>query len=61
MVGLGIKDFNFTFTYDATTSSLRNFNNTRGAFELSIIKNGVLDRYSGNKRDFICPSFKSGY
>jgi type IX secretion system PorP/SprF family membrane protein len=61
MVGLGVKDFNFTFSYDATTSSLKNFNNARGAFELSIIKYGVLDKYSGNKRDFICPSFKSGY
>jgi len=61
MVGLGVKDFNFTFSYDATTSSLKNFNNTRGAFEISIVKTGLKDKYSGNKRDFICPSFKSGY
>lgn len=61
MVGLGIKDFNFTFSYDATTSSLKNFNNTRGAFEISIVKTGLKDKYSGSKRDFICPSFKSGY
>ncbi len=27
MIGLGIKDINFTFTYDATMSGLRNFNN----------------------------------
>jgi type IX secretion system PorP/SprF family membrane protein len=59
MIGLGIKDFNFTFSYDATTSSLKNYNNTRGAFELSVIKNGVLDKYSGNKHDGMCPSFKS--
>lgn len=61
MVGLGVKDFNFTFSYDATTSTLKNYNNTRGAFELSIIKTGITDKYSGSKRDFMCPSFKSGY
>ena len=58
MVGLGIKDITFTFTYDATTSSLRNFNNTRGAFEFSLIKQGSRDAYRGNKRESMCPSFK---
>jgi type IX secretion system PorP/SprF family membrane protein len=59
MVGLGLKDITFTFTYDATTSSLKNFNNTRGAFEFSLIKQGVVDRYAGNRRESMCPSFKS--
>lgn len=59
MVGLGIKDITFTFTYDATTSSLKNFNNTRGAFEFSLIKQGVVDRYRGNRRESMCPSFKN--
>ena len=58
MVGLGIKDITFTFTYDATTSSLKNFNNTRGAFEFSLIKQGSRDAYRGNKRESMCPSFK---
>jgi hypothetical protein len=58
MVGLGYKDITFTFSYDATTSSLRDYNNTRGAFEISIIKNGTRDKYKGNKRDAMCPSFK---
>lgn len=58
MIGLGFKDYNLTFTYDATTSSLKNFNNTRGAFEFSIIKMGLVDKYNGNKRDAMCPSFK---
>jgi len=61
MVGLGVKNFDFTFSYDATTSSLKNYNNTRGAFELSIIKTGITDKYNGNRRDFMCPSFKGGY
>ncbi len=59
MVGLGFKDYTVTFNYDATTSSLKDFNNTRGAFEISIIKNGVVDKYNGNKRDGMCPSFKT--
>lgn len=59
MVGLGYKDINFTFTYDATMSDLNNFNNGRGAFEFSIIKQGVVDRYNGNKRESMCPSFKA--
>ncbi|MGB3008586.1 MAG: PorP/SprF family type IX secretion system membrane protein [Chitinophagaceae bacterium] len=59
MVGLGLKDYTITFTYDATTSSLKEYNNTRGAFEFSIIKQGVVDRYRGNSRESMCPSFKT--
>jgi hypothetical protein len=58
MIGLGLKDYTVTFTYDATTSELKNYNNTRGAFEISLIKQGVVDRYKGNRRESMCPSFK---
>lgn len=58
LVGLGIKDITFTFTYDATMSSLKNFNNTRGAFEFSLVKQGAVGRYKGNRRESMCPSFK---
>lgn len=58
MIGLGLKDYTFSFTYDATTSGLKNFNNTKGAFEFSLIKQGVIDRYNGNSRESMCPSFK---
>ncbi len=58
MVGLGIKDVMFTFTYDATMSSLKNFNNARGAFEFSLVKQGSFGQYKGNKRESMCPSFK---
>jgi type IX secretion system PorP/SprF family membrane protein len=61
MVGLGYKDLTFTFSYDATISDLRQYNNTRGAFEFSLIKQGVFDYYSGDRRQSMCPSFKSGY
>lgn len=58
MVGLGIKDIQFTFTYDATTSTLKNYNNTQGAFEFSLIKQGSFGTYKGNKRESMCPSFR---
>ena len=59
LVGLGYKDYTFSFTYDATISELKNYNNTRGAFEFSLIKKGVFDRYNGNRRETICPSFRN--
>jgi len=59
MVGLTYKDVSFNFSYDVTTSSLATYNNTRGAFEFSIVKQGVVDRYNGNRRESMCPSFKA--
>ncbi|HEV7780052.1 MAG TPA: PorP/SprF family type IX secretion system membrane protein [Chitinophagaceae bacterium] len=59
MIGLGYKDFTFTFTYDATMSTLKTYNNGRGAFEFSLIKQGMVDRYNGNRRESMCPSFKT--
>jgi type IX secretion system PorP/SprF family membrane protein len=59
LIGLGYKDYAFTFTYDATMSDLKNYNNTRGAYEFSLVKQGVFDRYNGNRRSTICPSFKN--
>ena len=59
MLGFSFKDLTFTFSYDVTTSSLSNFNNGRGGFEFSLIKQGVVDRYNGNRRESMCPSFKT--
>jgi type IX secretion system PorP/SprF family membrane protein len=59
MIGLGYKDFTFSFTYDATVSSLKNYNSTRGAFEFSLIKQGIFGQYNGDRRQSICPSFKN--
>lgn len=59
MVGLGYKDYMFSFSYDATMSSLKEYNNTRGAFEFSLVKQGIFDSYKGNRRETICPSFKN--
>ncbi len=59
MLGLGYKDYTFTFTYDATMSTLKNYNNTRGAFEFSLVKQGMFDVFNGNRRESLCPTFKS--
>lgn len=60
MVGLGVKDFIFSFTYDATMSSLSAYNGTRGAFEFSLVKQGAFSKFNGNsRRQTICPSFKN--
>jgi len=59
MVGLVYKDYTFTFTYDATMSTLRNYNNTRGAFEFSLIKNGFFT--GRTDRQSMCPDFKNTY
>ncbi|HEY9363525.1 MAG TPA: PorP/SprF family type IX secretion system membrane protein [Chitinophagaceae bacterium] len=61
LVGLAYKSYVFTFTYDATISTLKNYNNTRGAYEFSIVKQGLFDSFNGNRRQTICPSFKNAY
>lgn len=58
MIGLGVKDYTFSFTYDATVSSLKTYNATRGALEFSLIKQGLFDQYKGNRRQSMCPSFR---
>lgn len=58
MLGVGLKDYTFTFTYDATVSSLKNYNNTRGALEFSLIKQGIIDNYDSRRSQTMCPSFR---
>jgi type IX secretion system PorP/SprF family membrane protein len=59
MVGLGYNDYTFTFSYDATMSGLKNYNNSRGAFEFSLIKQGIINP---NGRSITpCPSFRRAY
>lgn len=57
MAGFQLKTTSITFTYDATVSSLKNYNGSKGAAEISIIKNGFYNEYFGNKRQSMCPSF----
>ena len=55
MIGYEWNDVALTINYDATSSSLGTYNQTRGAFELSIVKSGIFG--SGGK-DVKCPSVK---
>lgn len=55
LVGFEIHGTRFTFTYDATMSAMRNFNNSRGALEFSVIKNGFYSE--GTDRQSLCPTF----
>ncbi|MEO5943670.1 MAG: PorP/SprF family type IX secretion system membrane protein [Ferruginibacter sp.] len=55
MVGLEVSTLKFTFSYDVTTSSLKNYNNSRGALEFSLVKSGF---YPDNvNRQSLCPKF----
>lgn len=57
MVGLGLKSYTFSFSYDATISALNVYNGGRGAFEFSLIKQGIIGVKAPSAT--ICPSFKS--
>jgi type IX secretion system PorP/SprF family membrane protein len=55
MIGFELKNVRFTFSYDATTSSLHNFNGYRGASEFNVMKKGFYG--VGSNRQTLCPSF----
>lgn len=55
MAGFEISGLQFLFSYDATTSSLRQFNQYRGAYEFSLMKKSFYPTSSG--RESICPRF----
>ncbi len=57
MVGLEINNIRFTFSYDVTTSSLRNFNHSFGAAEFNVLKKGFYNEYFGDRRQMLCPVF----
>jgi type IX secretion system PorP/SprF family membrane protein len=41
-IGFQMNNYKLTFNYDATMSSLKNYNATRGAYEVSIVKTGLF-------------------
>ncbi len=55
MVGLEINNIKFTFSYDATLSSMSQFNGYRGASEFSIVKKGFYPQRGD--RQTMCPTF----
>ena len=57
MLGFEIKNIRFMFSYDATVSGLRTFNNFQGASEFNIMKKGFYNENSGDMRQVFCPRF----
>jgi type IX secretion system PorP/SprF family membrane protein len=55
MVGIEIKNIKILYSYDATLSSLNQFNGYRGASEISIVKKGFYPQRGD--RQTMCPSF----
>lgn len=54
VLGVQQNGYKFTFSYDATSSSLKNFNQGRGAYEMSIVKQGLIDK----SRNIKCPAVR---
>ncbi len=59
MVGFEWNFIRLAFTYDATVSSLKQFNNSRGAFEFALLRHGFYDEYNGDRRQSLCPTLRS--
>ena len=56
VLGFELNNIRFTFSYDATTSGLRNFNNSQGAQEFNLMKRGFYNP-GGNTNQVMCPRF----
>lgn len=56
MVGYQVNDLKITVNYDATISSLSRLNASRGAYEISIIKHGILPSSRG--KSVKCPTVR---
>jgi len=54
VIGVKKSGYKFTFSYDATMSALKNYNQSRGAYEMSIIKQGLIDK----SKDIKCPAVR---
>lgn len=54
MIGFQQSGYKLTFNYDATSSTLKNYNQTRGAYEVSVIKQGLFDK----SKDLKCPAVR---
>lgn len=54
-VGFEVRNTKFTFNYDATFSTFKSYNQTRGAYEVSIIKSGL---YGSGEKAIKCPTVK---
>ena len=57
MVGFEWNNIRLTFTYDATMSNLKQYNNSRGAYEFALMNRGLFNEYNGYRRQSFCPTF----
>ena len=57
MIGLEINNIRFTFSYDVTISSLKNFNHSMGADEFNVLKKGFYNEFQGDRNQAECPTF----
>ena len=58
LVGFEWNNVRLTFSYDVTQSSLKQYNNSRGAYEFALLYHGFYNEYSGDRRQSFCPTFK---
>jgi type IX secretion system PorP/SprF family membrane protein len=58
MIGYQWKSFKFMFSFDATTSSLGNYNNMNGATEFYLQYSGYYNEFNGDVRQTLCPNFR---
>lgn len=59
LVGYQLKEVKIMFSYDVTTSSMSQFNNRRGAYEIGIVYTGLYPNrsFSSARRAALCPTF----
>ncbi len=57
-IGFQWKFLRLIFSYDATTSGMKNFNQYRGAYEFAIINHGFYNPYGKEYKQTLCPTFK---
>lgn len=55
MIGFQWKSVRLMFSYDATTSSLKNYNNMQGASEFALLYHGYYNQYNQSLRQMQCP------
>lgn len=52
MIGVSLNNFDIMVNYDATSTDSRNLSQTRGAYEISLVKRGVFNVFSTSTK---CP------
>jgi len=47
------------FSYDVTLSTMKQFNNSRGAYEFALLRHGMYSQFDGNRKQSWCPTFRN--